>query len=123
MAMSHEPAFEALMARLRNGDQDAAGEVFQRFAQRLIALARSRLDRQVRQKVDPEDVMQSALKSFFWRQAQGEYDLANWDSLWSLLTVITLRKCGYRVRHFRAACRDVQREVAPRTAEDADTAW
>ena len=52
------------MARLRAGDNAAAAEVFRRFANRLIGLARTHLDARVRQKVDPEDVMQSALKSF-----------------------------------------------------------
>jgi RNA polymerase sigma-70 factor, ECF subfamily len=111
--MPHDPGFDALMDRLRRGDPAAAEGVFRRFARRLIGLARQRLDARLRQKVDPEDVLQSALKSFFVRHAAGEYDLDSWDSLWSLLTVITLRKCGHRARHFRAARRDVAREVAP----------
>jgi RNA polymerase sigma-70 factor, ECF subfamily len=119
--MPHDPGFDALMDRLRHGDPAAAEEVFRRFARRLIGLARQRLDARVRQKVDPEDVLQSALKSFFVRHAAGEYDLEGWDSLWSLLTVITLRKCGYRARHFRTAGRDVAREVAP--PEDSATDW
>ena len=109
--MSADPSFTDLMSRLRNGDDDAATEVFRHFAQRLIQLARSRLDRLVRQKIDPEDVLQSVYRSFFRRHAQGHYELESWDSLWGMLTVITVRKCGLRAKHFRAACRDVQREV------------
>jgi RNA polymerase sigma-70 factor (ECF subfamily) len=120
--MPEEPPFSELMARLRQGDDEAARRIFQRFAHRLIALARSRLDARVRQKVDPEDVLQSALGSFFRRQAVGEWELDNWDSLWSLLTVITLRKCGHRVEYFRAACRDVQRELSPPTVTDGESA-
>jgi RNA polymerase sigma-70 factor (ECF subfamily) len=100
------------MARLRAGDQPAAAEVFHRFAERLIALARTRLDHRLRQKVDPEDILQSVYKSFFRRHRQGAFELAGWDGLWSLLTVLTLRKCGrWRVR-FRAECRDVDRETS-----------
>ena len=42
-----------------------------------------------------EDVMASVFKSFFRRHAEAPFDLSSWDSLWSLLTLITLRKCGY----------------------------
>jgi RNA polymerase sigma-70 factor (ECF subfamily) len=99
------------MVRLQIGDDEAAQRVFERFGQRLIALARSRLDGRVRQKVDPEDVIQSVWKSFFLRQAQGQFDLRDWDSLWTILTLITVRKCGRWREHFQAGMRDVAVEV------------
>jgi RNA polymerase sigma-70 factor (ECF subfamily) len=115
--MSTDPDFENLLDRLRRGDPEAQNEIFHRFKRRLIWLAGEHLDARLRQKMDPEDIMQSAFKSFFLRHAKGEYDLHSWDKLWSLLTVITLRKCGYHTRHFQAACRDVQRETAAPTAD------
>jgi DNA-directed RNA polymerase specialized sigma24 family protein len=48
-------------------DEQAARENFDRFARRLIGLARTRLDRRIRQKIDPEDVVQSVFRSFFTR--------------------------------------------------------
>jgi RNA polymerase sigma-70 factor (ECF subfamily) len=120
--VAHDPAFEALMDRLRRGDQDAAAEVFRRFARRLIGLAERRLSAQVRAKVDAEDILQSVFQSFFRRQAAGQYELDSWDSLWALLTVITLRKCGYRIRHFLAARRDVRQEAPPPAAGDESVA-
>jgi RNA polymerase sigma-70 factor (ECF subfamily) len=95
--MSPESSFADLMARLRAGDRDASALVFERFTRRLIGLARAHLDARLRQKVDPEDVLQSAYKSFFIRHARGEFDIDGWDGLWALLTVITVRKCS-RVR-------------------------
>jgi RNA polymerase sigma-70 factor (ECF subfamily) len=111
--MDSQGSFEQVMARLRDGDPAAAAEVFNRFAHRLLALARVRLDGRMRQKMDPEDVLQSVFRSFFSRQAGGQFDLANWESLWGMLTAITLRKCGRRIDYFRAARRNVQREIAP----------
>jgi RNA polymerase sigma-70 factor (ECF subfamily) len=113
------PSFDDLMARLGAGDEAAAAEVFHRFAVRLRGLARKRLDRLLRAKVDAEDVLQSVYRSFFRRHAEGEYELGSWDSLWGLLTVITLRKCGRRARYFRSARRDAGREVElpPRPAD------
>ena len=92
-------------------DDDAAREVFRRYAGRLIQLARVRLDRRTRQKVDPEDVVQSVFRSFFTRQAEGRFDLASWDDLWSLLVVITIRKCRRQAVALRAGRRDVRREL------------
>lgn len=122
--MSHDPAFVALMDELRRGDADAAQQIFRRYRRRLMALAELHLNDRLRQKVDPEDIAQSAFRSFFVRLADGQFDLNDWGSLWSLLTIITLRKCGYRVRHFRAARRDVRREAAPAgDQEDPVAAW
>lgn len=115
-AMADNQAFEDVMIRLRAGDEEAARHIFQRFAQRLISLARSRLSSSIRQKVDPEDVLQSVFRSFFTRYSGGEFDVNDWDNLWSLLTVITLRKCGHRAEFFRAACRDLQREQPMQSA-------
>lgn len=109
--MNDDPSFTDLMDRLRAGDEDAAARVFDSFARRLIELARQHLDGRLRQKVDPEDVVQSAYRSFFDRYRDGQFTLLNWDSLWGILTRITVRKCASRAEHFRAACRDVGREV------------
>ncbi len=119
--MNADNSFAELIGPLRHGDDRAAAEVFNRYAQRLIALARSRLDPGTRQKVDPEDVVQSVYRSFFTRYADGQFDVRDWDNLWSMLTVMTVRKCVNRVEFFRAACRDVQREVAAQTASDETT--
>src|SRR5438270_11988941 len=109
-------SFDDLMTRLRAGDDAAAAEVFRRFTHRLIGLARSRLDHLLRGKVDPEDILQSVYRTFFSRHARDAFELGSWDSLWGMLTVITVRKCDYRRKFFRAARRDVGREVAPPTA-------
>jgi RNA polymerase sigma factor (sigma-70 family) len=108
-----ELSFNDLMTRLRAGDEQAACQVFQQYAGRLIALARSRLGSRLRQKVDPEDVLQSVYKSFFTRQVRGQVEAADWDGLWSLLTVITLRKCGRWVERFHTGMRQLNAEVSP----------
>jgi RNA polymerase sigma-70 factor, ECF subfamily len=119
--MTPHDSFADLLIRLRQGDDAAAARVFHRFTHRLIALARVRLDSRVRQKVDAEDVLQSVYRSFFLRCADGQFDLSGWDSLWSLLAVITVRKCGHWADHFHADKRDIGREVASTTTGE-DTA-
>jgi RNA polymerase sigma-70 factor (ECF subfamily) len=120
--MPPDDSFQQIMEQLRAGDAASAAEVLRRFTGRLIALARGRLDTRLRQKVDPEDVLQSVYKSFFLRQARGEFELHDWDGLWALLVVITLRKCGRWAAHFRTAGRDVTAEVAvgPASGDSGD---
>jgi RNA polymerase sigma-70 factor (ECF subfamily) len=120
--MSEALSFPAVAGRLRAGDQEAAAQVFCRFARRLVGLAAQRLNRLVRCKAGPEDVVQSAFKSFFLRQRDGQFELQSWDDLWNVLVVITLRKCCNRVEYFQAARRDVRRELAT-PAEEFDAAW
>jgi RNA polymerase sigma-70 factor, ECF subfamily len=106
-------SFAEFLARLQSGDDAAAHELFRRFAHQLIALARRRIDAGLRHKVDPEDVVQSAYKSFFHRYGDGNLEAVNWNSLWGLLTLITVRKCAERAAYHRAECRDAAREVSP----------
>ena len=73
--MATQDTFAALMARLRAGEDAAAREVFERFAGRLIGLARGQFNQLLARKVDPEDVVQSAYKSFFVRHRAGKLGL------------------------------------------------
>ena len=121
--MPDAETFSRLMARLRTGEDAVAREVFERFAGRLIAMARGRFNRLLARKVDPEDVVQSAYKSFFVRHRQGDLEVGSWDGLWGLLTLITLRKCADRAAHFRTERRDLAREVPQPATDSAAGAW
>jgi RNA polymerase sigma-70 factor (ECF subfamily) len=110
--MFEDNPFDATMAQLRCGDEAAASAVFRRYVRRLIALAGAQFDARMRDRADVEDAVLSALRSFFARAGRGEFDLADWDELWSLLAIITLRKCARRRRALKAACRDPSQELA-----------
>jgi RNA polymerase sigma-70 factor, ECF subfamily len=110
--MDQHDSFAELAVRLRAGDQGAATEVFRRFAGRLVSLAHTELDARLRRKEDPEDVVQSVYRSFFSRYHAGQFEFATWDALWSLLTVITVRKCLDRTDYYLAKCRTVAGEAA-----------
>jgi RNA polymerase sigma-70 factor (ECF subfamily) len=99
------------------------GALFERFARRLIGLARQHLDARLQHKIDPEDVVQSAYKSFLVRYKDLPLDQEESGGLWSLLTLITLRKCADRVRYYRAECRDINREAAGAAHDDAREPW
>src|SRR5262245_66516404 len=99
--MSQNESFAELMDRLRSGEDAAAREVFGRFAARLVGLARRNLGGHLAVKVDPEDVVQSAYKSFFLRQRDGGLEVVSWDGLWGVLTMITVRKCADRAAYYQ----------------------
>jgi RNA polymerase sigma-70 factor (ECF subfamily) len=116
-------SFAEFLSRLQARDDAAAREIFERFTRQLLALAHGRLDAAFRHKVDPEDVVQSAYKSFFRRYGDGNLEIGNWNSLWGLLTLITVRKCAERVAYYRAECRDTAREVSAPPSVEEGGSW
>jgi RNA polymerase sigma-70 factor (ECF subfamily) len=116
-------SFAEFLARLKAQDGAASREVFERFTRQLIDLAHRRFHPAFRHRVDPEDVVQSAYKSFFRRFGEGKLEISTWDSLWGLLSLITLRKCSERVAYHRAQCRDAAREVSVRSGTEPGTTW
>jgi len=89
----------------------------------LIGLADHRLAGPVRQKVDPEDVVQSVFRTVFDRLGKGQFELTGWDSFWGLLTRITVRKCGKWIEYYQAAGRDIEREAARPGASEDSSSW
>ena len=110
--MSADDSFYNVCACLAQGDETGAEVVFHRFAGQLMVQAKQRLNPRLRQKIDPEDVVQSVFKSFFRRQADQPFDLENWESLWGLLLQITIRKCHRWVEHYGTHRRNLGAEVS-----------
>jgi RNA polymerase sigma-70 factor (ECF subfamily) len=122
--VSDDDPFEVLMARLRAGDDEAADVIFRRFTRRLIALARTQLESMTRTQAEIEDVVQSVYKSFFARYGRGQFEFDDWNDIWGLLTIITLRKCANRRTYHRARRRDARREVPwQRPDEQGNPGW
>jgi RNA polymerase sigma-70 factor (ECF subfamily) len=109
--VSASDSFQELRSGLFAGNEDAAAVLFSQYAARLVALARARLGPRLRAKVDAEDVVQSAFRSFFLRCAAGRFDLDSPEHLWSLLVLFTVRKCGRQFDLYRAKRRDAGQEA------------
>jgi RNA polymerase sigma-70 factor (ECF subfamily) len=102
------PSDGSLIREFRHGDQDAARLLYQRYAGRLRALARSRCSPDLAGRVDDDDIVQSVFGSFFRGVNNGSYDVPAGEELWNLFLVITVNKVRAKGAHHRAAKRDVR---------------
>jgi RNA polymerase sigma-70 factor (ECF subfamily) len=105
-----DDALVNLLAKWRTGDARAADELFRRYANRLIAMARSRLSPKLARRLDPEDVVQSAYRSFFARARDGQFDIQRGEDVWKLLVAIVLHKLRNQAKHHTADKRNIATE-------------
>lgn len=81
------------IAQLKTGDAQAAQRLWETYFQRMVQLARQRLEGAPRRVADEEDVALSAFKSFCLGAQAGRFSkLMDADSLWPLLMAITANK-------------------------------
>ena len=99
-----------LVARWREGDQQAAATLWRRYAVRLIALVRRRLSGRLAAAVDPEDVVQSAYGRFFTGARADRYVLRRSGDLWRLLVAIALHRLSHQIKRRNAGKRSLARE-------------
>ena len=118
----------SLLRRYQTGEQEAATELYRRYAGRLLRLAAGQTTADVDARADAEDIVQSVFRTFFRRAALGEYELPAGDELWKLLLVIGLNKVRAVAGFHKAAKRDVRQtaggpafDKAAEREETADT--
>lgn len=98
--MSSKGSVSQWIGPLQAGDPAAAQQLWERFFQRLVGLARVKLQNTLRRVADEEDVALSAFDSFCRGAAQGRFpQLHDRDNLWALLVTITARKACQLARH------------------------
>jgi DNA-directed RNA polymerase specialized sigma24 family protein len=99
-----------LLARVRQGDEDAARLLVQRYESAIRVAVRTNLsDPRLRRQFDSLDVCQSVLASFFFHLTSGAYDLSVPAQLSALLTKMAQNKVRMRAREQFRQRRDVRR--------------
>lgn len=106
-----EPSDSSLLRRVQDGNQDAATQLYFRYAERLRQLVRSETSAALARREDADDILQSIFTSFFRGVGQGYYDVPAGDELWKLFLVIALNKICAKGTYHRAAKRDVRATV------------
>jgi DNA-directed RNA polymerase specialized sigma24 family protein len=88
--------------KLKAGDPAAVQKLWENYFQRLVGLARSKLQAAPRMAADEEDVALSAFHSFCRRAGEGRFPrLSDRDDLWQLLVLLTVRKASTLVQQER----------------------
>ncbi|QDU92622.1 RNA polymerase sigma factor [Lignipirellula cremea] len=100
------------MAALAAGDSAVQQEFWNRYAGPLHRIADRQLSQKLKRRVDPEDVVQSACRTFFRRVGEGEFDLADQNDVWRLMLTITLNKARMQARFHGRDRRRMDREQA-----------
>lgn len=106
-----ERGVDELLRRCREGREDAATELYLKYARRLQRLADNQANGNMAVRIDPEGVVQSVFRTFFRRVSDGQYNVSGGEELWNLLLVISLNKLRTLATRHRAAKRDVSRTV------------
>jgi len=108
---------QQLIQAYRQGDQQAASALFERYYTRLLELIGRQLGWQLKEVAGSTDVAQSVLRSFFSQIQNHSVQLGPDDSLWPLLVTIALNKVRNLGKFWQREKRDPGRQV-PFNAEN-----
>ncbi|MBB01840.1 HTH domain-containing protein [bacterium] len=88
-----------MLDALKQGENDAVAELWDRYFRRLVPLAKRRLGGASRKVADEEDIALSVINNLVNGAARGAFpQLADREELWKLLIVLTQRKVTDQVR-------------------------
>jgi RNA polymerase sigma factor (sigma-70 family) len=101
--MSPNQNFDETVSRwielVKDGDKVSFERLWERYFTSLVGLAKKNMARHAVRVADEEDVVQSALASFYFRAQEGRYpELNDRDGFWKLLMSITLNKARAHAR-------------------------
>ena len=100
-----------LVTNYQAGSESAAKDLFDRYCERLLRLAKRRIGSRMASRFDPEDVVQSAFRTFFTRVKNDEFTFAEENDLFKLLVRLTVRKTLRRIQYHRAEKRNPEVET------------
>src|SRR3954466_3897383 len=106
--------WQQLIRGLREGDSRASHDFWEQYGGLLEQVANKHLTGGLRRRVGPEDVVQSACRTFLRRAKGGEFQLDDSDSLWRILCAITLTKIREQARFHMRQRRGLDQEQALR---------
>lgn len=101
MSPSEKPAAPTSRPAERDSDR-VMQQVVEGYMKRVIGLARKKLSPGLQQKVAPEDIAQSVLRTFFRRyEYKGQFhNLEDSADLWRLLAKLTVTRCHKAYQHW-----------------------
>jgi RNA polymerase sigma-70 factor (ECF subfamily) len=113
-----EATDSSLLRRFKAGSDQAATDLYRRYARHVRRLAEPSCQGELGRRLDADDVVQSVFSSFFRRARDGNYEVPEGQELWGLLLVMSLHKIRSRGAFHRAARRDVRATQPADALED-----
>ncbi len=108
------------IAKLKDGDEQAAQRIWEVFFARVRGLAAKKLGGASRRVADEEDVAISAIHAMYEGARDGRFDrLENRDDLWQILCMITARKAALHWRKQKSR-KEVGESVIAQRNPDGD---
>src|SRR5438270_12388062 len=111
--------WQRLIRGLRDGDQGVAFEFWRQYGEALHRLADRNLAPGLRRRVGPEDIVQSACRTFLRRAQVGEFQLPDSEALWRLLCAITLTKVREQTRFHLRKKRGLDQEIQAGASDES----
>ena len=111
--MSDTQSRNSVVRRLNAGASSAAADLDEAYRSTLCRLVEREMNRRFRRREDPEDVVQSAFRTFYRRNLLGEFRIDSSVDLWRLLETITRHKILKHVEKHAAGKRTPKREEYP----------
>ncbi len=106
----------------RSVNNELAAQLAQ-FTEKLARLAQHHLDSRLARRIDGEDIVQSAFRTFLRRNTRGEFQIEGAAQLWKLLVRITVLKARAKGRFHTADRRNVYSEQADGDAWLSAISW
>ena len=103
--------------RLNQGTSSAVNELDGQYRARLCRLVEKEMNRRFKRREEPEDVVQSAFRTFYRRNALGEFHVNSSADLWRLLETIARRKLLKHIEYQNAESRNPKIEEYPEQIE------
>lgn len=107
-----------LVNRWRVGDESAATQLFVQYQKRLLEFVASHLSEKLKPRLDPDDLVQSILKSAFRVARKGDVVFSDETGFWKWLVTVALNKTYKRIDRELAAKRDRRREASGQLDHD-----
>ncbi len=100
-----------LLAQWQKGEEAAAAEFHQHYADKLFSLVQRNLAARFTARFDAEDVVQSVMRTLFRQVRAGSVPTRDSQDLWRFLSTVALNKVRNRVRQESAQKRDVSKTI------------
>ena len=123
--MVDDEHWQSWVTRFQAGDAQVLEQFWNEYGPLLHNIASKQMAERLRRRIGPEDVVQSACRTFFRRVQGGQLKLEDSESLWRLLCAITLTKIREQARFHSRKKRGMDQEMhaAPAAGDSSASAF